>query len=417
MSLHTVDICLDFPTNGLPDGTGNQTLYFRVLESQTVTFLRPILRQRIAVNIAFFINGFVYASWVSRLPRIQELYLANDRTISFVLLALSTGAVLAMPFTGWIIIRNGSRRVTLMSVILFCILVPFMPFFSFWLYAIPLFFLVGALTGMLDVAMNAQAVIVEREYGKPIMTSFHALFSIGMAMGAWCGSFFAEGDWSLFTHFSGVAAVSLLLSLWMSMNLVQDKPSSDAVQEGPLFRLPNAALISVGIIAFCCMLGEGAIADWSVNYMENIARADKATAPIALAAFAVAMTAGRLLGDRARKKVGDIKLIGLGGVVSCTGLILAIAGPLPFIVIGGCFLTGLGLSTIVPIAYSIAGNTKDLPSGVGLAMVTTVGYTGFLVGPPLIGFIAEWQSLRLALSVVASMLFIMTILGFLLKRK
>jgi MFS family permease len=376
-----------------------------------------VFRQRIAVNIAFFINGFVYANWVSRLPRIQELYGANDQTIAFVLLALSTGAVVAMPFAGWIIIRNGSRRITLLSVILYCVFVPVIPLFEFWGYAIPLFFIMGAVTGVLDVAMNAQAVIVEQRYAKPIMTSFHAYFSIGMALGAWCGALFAETGSQLIVHFGIIVIAALLISAWMFFHLIHDMPSRETVHEGPLFRLPNAALITVGVVAFCCMMGEGSMADWSVNYMENIAGAGKSLAPLALSAFATAMTVGRIFGDRVRASVGDVRLIVVGGVIATGGLALALIFPIPYVVITGCFFVGLGLSTIVPITYSIAGNTKDLPAGVGLAMVTTVGYTGFLFGPPIIGFIAEWQNLRIALLFVAVLLLVMTILGAAYRRK
>ena len=159
------------------------------------------------------------------------------------------------------------------------------------------------------------------------------------------------------------------------------------------------------------MVGEGAMSDWSVNYMENIAMASKTLAPIGLSAFATAMTLGRIFGDKMRMVLGDKKMIILGGLIAVTGLALALILPSPYITIAGFFLVGLGLSSIVPIAYSIAGNTKDLPSGVGLAMVTTVGYSGFLIGPPVIGFIADWQTLRVALLMVTLLFIIMTALG------
>ena len=153
------------------------------------------------------------------------------------------------------------------------------------------------------------------------------------------------------------------------------------------------------------------MSDWSVNYMENIAEASKTLAPIGLSAFATSMTIGRLFGDRVRMLMGDKKMIIAGGLIAVVGLSLSLAFPYPYVSIGGFFLVGLGLSSIVPIAYSIAGNTKQLPPGVGLAMVTTVGYSGFLFGPPIIGFIADWQTLRVALGFVAVLLVLMTILG------
>jgi predicted MFS family arabinose efflux permease len=260
--------------------------------------------------------------------------------------------------------------------------------------------------------MNAQAVMVERAYNKPIMTSFHAFFSIGMALGAWCGALFTDLRIELSQHLIIVCALSLLFVMWVRRNLIEDKPDISAVSEGPLFRLPNKALLSVGIIAFCCMMGEGAISDWSVNYMENIALSPKTVAPIALSAFATAMTLGRLFGDRFRSRWGDTKLIVYGGLISLSGLALALIVPTPYVAITGFFLVGTGLSTIVPITYSIAGNAKDLPSGVGLAMVTTVGYSGFLFGPPIIGFLADTWNLRIALLVIAILFVIMTALGF-----
>lgn len=371
-----------------------------------------MLLNRIAVKIAFFLNGFVYANWVSRLPRIQEQYEADNGTIGLVLLAMSVGAVGAMPFTGWLIIRNGSRKVSLASLIVYCAFVPFIPWMPGIAFLILLYIILGISTGMLDVAMNAQAVIVEQQYKKPIMTSFHAFFSIGMALGAWCGAFFADIKVDLSYHFMIISAGSLLLVVWVRGNLVEDKPDLTAVTEGPLFRMPNRALLVVGIIAFCCMMGEGAISDWSVNYMENIANSSEALAPIALSAFATAMTIGRLLGDRFRTWWGDTKLISVGGLISTAGIALALSMPAPYVSILGFFLVGIGLSTIVPITYSIAGNAKELPPGVGLAMVTTVGYSGFLFGPPLIGFLADISDLRKALIVVAVLFLVMTVLGF-----
>jgi MFS family permease len=372
-----------------------------------------VLLNRIAVKIAFFLNGFIYANWVSRLPRIQEQYGADNGTIGIVLLSMSLGAVAAMPFTGWVIIKNGSRRITLFAVILYCVFVPLIPLMPGVLSLIILFLIMGIVTGMLDVAMNAQAVMIEQLYQRPIMTSFHAFFSIGMALGAWCGAFFADLNIDLTKHLSTIVVISLIAAFWVSRNLIHDKPDPAAHSEGPLFRIPSRALVSIGIIAFCCMMGEGAMADWTVNYMENIAHASRSLAPIALSSFATSMTLGRIFGDRVRAAWGDTKLIMIGGLMSSVGLGLSLIFPDPYISIGGFFLVGLGLSTIVPIAYSIAGNSKGLPSGVGLAMVTTVGYSGFLFGPPIIGFIADLSTLRMGLILVIVLFVIMTILGFL----
>ncbi|WP_160143529.1 MFS transporter [Chryseolinea soli] len=376
-----------------------------------------MLRHRIAVKITFFVNGFILANWVARLPRIQELYGADNGDIGLVLFSLSIGAVAAMPFAGWVIIKNGSRSISLLTAILYSAVVPLIPLMPNFAALVALYFCIGVITGMYDVAINAQAVMVEREYKRPIMTSFHAFFSLGMMLGAWSAALFTDIRVDLESHFLIVAGVSLAAVAWASRNLIHDKPDPGAHTDGPLFRLPNASLISVGVIAFCCMMGEGAMSEWTVNFMENIARSTKALAPIALSAFATAMTLGRFFGDGARATFGDRTMIILGGILAFAGLSLALVIPLPYVSIAGFFLVGLGLSTIVPIAYSIAGNTRELPSSVALAMVTTVGYSGFLIGPPVIGFIADAHTLRVALTVVAALFIVMTVLGIRYKSK
>lgn len=347
---------------------------------------------------------------MARLPRIQELYSIDNSLVGLTLLASSVGALFAMPFTGWLIIKNGSRRIGIVSVVSYCCLLPFIPIMPSFFGLLFLFFLLGVSAGMLDVSMNSQAVMVEQHVGKPIMTSFHALFSIGMMVGALAGSFFTKLGVGLLAHFTIISLLCLIPIFLSVKHLVNDKPEAKKTAE-PLFRLPNGAMVSIGLIAFCCMLGEGAMADWSTNYMEVITKADPALAPIGLFAFALAMTIGRLIGDAARTKFGDRKLIIICGVISTVGLCLAIAVINPFVAISGFFIVGLGLSVVVPVAYSIAGNSKDLPPGVALAMVTTVGYSGFLFGPPIIGFIADWQNLRIALAVVGLLFVLMTFLS------
>jgi MFS family permease len=365
---------------------------------------------RIAVKILFFLNGFIHANYYSRLPRIQNHFLINNGELGFVLLSASVGALFAMPFTGWMIIRNGSRRVTIFAAYFYCAMIPFIPLMSNMAMLMALFFVIGLSTGMLDVAMNAQAVMVEQQLKKPIMTSFHALFSVGMMLGALCGSLFSEINTSLFYHFLIITIISLASVFIARYYLIHDKPLKHD-NDIPAFRLPNVAMVGIGVIAFCCMLGEGAMADWSTNYMENIAKAGQGVAPLGLSAFALAMTIGRIFGDGARVKYGDRSLMIICSLIALAGLIIAISFTHPLFAIIGFFVIGIGLSVIVPIAYSIAGNSKDLPPGVGLAMVTTVGYSGFLFGPPIIGFLADMSTLRYALVLVGVLFAVMSVLS------
>lgn len=328
-----------------------------------------------------------------------------------VLLTEAIGATIAMPFTGWLILRNGSRTITLFSAFMYSAIVVAIPFMGTLAGLFALYFLMGLVTGIFDVAMNSQAVMVEQQYKRPIMTSFHALFSIGMTIGGLSGALFTDLGFVLEHHFLIISAMAVVASLWISRNLIYDKPVAKSISADPLFRLPNAALIGIGIITFCCMLGEGAMANWSVKYMEEVVHSSVELAPIALSAFAAAMTLGRLFGDKARTSLGDKQMIIVGGLLSSVGVALAVALPFDYSAIAGFFMVGLGLSTIVPIAYSIAGNTKGLPQSVGLSMVTTVGYSGFMFGPPIIGFVADWTSLRYSLALVMALFITMTALG------
>jgi MFS family permease len=365
---------------------------------------------RIAVKLVFFINGFVHANLASRFPRIQELFQLDNGMLGLILLCSSLGALLAMPFTGWLVVQNGSRRVGIFAVFAYCLILPVVPFMSGFIGLASVFFLMGVTAGMLDISMNAQAIMIEQQLKKPIMTSFHALFSIGMGVGALTGVLFIKLQSSLMLHFTIIVVASVIGSLWARYHFVHDKPKEKS-KEGQVFRLPNSAMVGIGIIAFCSMLGEGAMVDWSTNYMEHISLADKVLAPMALASFSLAMTIGRLFGDSARARFGDRLLMIYCGLTAAIGMGLSIIFIQPYAVIIGFFIVGLGLSVIVPIAYSIAGNTKGLPSSVGLAMVTTVGYSGFLFGPPIIGFLADWQTLRIALLLVVVLFITMTVLS------
>lgn len=372
--------------------------------------MKSIYPARLAVKVIFFLNGFAHANYYSRLPRLQEIYGLSDGTLGVVLLSTAIGAFLAMPFTGWLVMRHGSRRVGLFSVYMYCGLVPFIPLFPSSLpFLLTVFFLLGVSAGMLDVSMNAQAVMIEQKWGKPIMTSFHAFFSVGMMIGALTGSLFTEINADLPTHFAAITVLNVIVITIARFFILHDKPEKKV--EGPAFTVPNAAMAGIGVIAFCSMLGEGAMADWSTIYMENFAHAAPSISPWGLAAFALAMTAGRIFGDAARIKFGDRKLMGVCGIISSLGLILAILIPHPIAVISGFFIVGIGLATIVPIAYSIAGNARDLPSSVALSMVTTVGYSGFMIGPPIIGMLADYITLRFALLVVLALFLLMTALA------
>jgi MFS family permease len=363
---------------------------------------------RLAVNLFFLINGFVYANWAARIPALQDSLDLSNKQIGLILLAHAIGAFIAMPVTGFLISKYSSKKVTTISGLLFpffFLCIPWMD--SFTTLLIP-FFAMGMATGMMDVAMNAQAVEVEKAYQKPIMTFFHAMFSIGMVLGGIAGGLAISGGFPTSQHFPAVFIVAMIFLFFCSKHLYPDAPAEQS--DEPWFVLPKGALIGLGIIGFCCMMGEGAISDWSTIYMKKIVQSDEYLYAYGLTGFAAMMTVGRLLGDKGRLRFGDYKMLIGGSILSLLGIGLVLSLVNPFIVILGFAIVGLGVSNIVPIVYSIAGSMPDIKPGVGIAMVTTIGYTGFMIGPPVIGFVADVSSLHIALFLLAGLFLIMTVL-------
>ncbi len=356
-------------------------------------------KHRWAVSVFFWINGFIYANWVARLPEIQQLYGVSNAMLGTLLLCLAAGAMVAMPFSGWLTLRFGSRQITAATGIVFCMVVPLLPLITHLGLVAVLFVLIGMLNGAMDVSMNGQGVYVERMYQRPILSSLHAMFSIGMAIGAGLGALAAHGQVSLFMHFTLGCALSLGLVLWAARHLVNDageKAVSAAAGSG--FRLPTRAILPLGIIAFCGMTGEGSMADWSAIYMNKVVGKDVGFSALTFGVFTAAMTIGRVFGDYSTAQLGKERLLLYNSVAAIGGLSLVILWPQPWPVLTGFFLVGLGLATVVPIIYSAAGNTPGVAPSVGIAMATTVGYAGFFVGPPVIGYLSDIFNLRIGLT-------------------
>ena len=373
-------------------------------------------KNRLAVAILFFINGLIYANWVARLPEIQSLYGLSNSMLGTVLLCNAAGAITAMPFAGIITHRFGSRGVSGVTALFFCFVFPMIPLMNTLWVIIPIFFMMGVCGGAMDVSINGQAVFVERMHSKPIMSSFHAVFSGAMGLGANIGAFFAKNETPLFQHFLLIAVFCFMISIWAYFNLVRDKinspvlPDSEGEDEQPKFRLPTAAILPLGIIAFCGMTGEGSMADWSANYLNKVIGVDAGFAALGVAAFAWAMFLGRLVGDYLVRIFGKRNLLIYSCLVAIVGLGIALSVLSVWVALSGFFLVGLALSNVVPIIYSTAGNTEGVTPSVGIAMATTVGYAGFFIGPPVIGYLADIFSLRIGLLFTLSLFVVMLIL-------
>ncbi len=368
---------------------------------------------RWAVSSVFLTNGVLYASYVSRIPDIQQHYQLDYKGVGFVLLTGAVGSLIAMPFTGGLISMWGSKRVTLTASFLFCLSVAlFMLSPTIGLLAF-IFFLKGIAAGITDVAMNAQAVLVERSFQRPIMAAFHGIFSVGMFAGAALGTMFISMKVNVLHHLIIISSAGFLFVISLARNLVKEDFEITILRKTKkkFINVPSTALIGIGVISFCGMLAEGAMADWSTNFMREVVEASPSLAPLGLTAFSLAMVIGRFLGDQARMFFGDQPLINISSMLAIAGLILIISGLSVVISIFGFFLAGIGLSVIVPIVYSKAGNTPGIDAGTGISMVTTIGYSGFMVGPPVIGYLADWKGLQIAYGFVLLLLIVMFFLN------
>lgn len=354
-----------------------------------------MLKNKIAVYLLFAINGLLCASYTTRFPELQQIHGLDAQAIGFNLFSIALGALIAMPFIGMVMVRKSSARIATMSALSYCLLLPFIGFAGHFWALIFVFFIIGLATGAMDVAMNAQAIHTEKEAKKSLISSFHAMFSGGMMLGAGLGTLFIKYGFSISEHMLIISVLSGILLVWCSRNLLISGTQKAEVSQK--FKIPNFSLISIGIIAFCSMLGEGAMANWSTIYMVKIVHAGTEIAPLALAAFSFSMMLTRLWGDFIRNKWPDKYLMIANGIIAVIGLMILLIFPIPLAAIFGFFLIGVGLSTIVPIVYSTAGNLPEYPSSIGLGLVTTFGYAGLLLGPTIIGTLSNFYNLKIAM--------------------
>ncbi len=355
---------------------------------------------RLAVLAIFFLNGVGIATWVVRIPAVKERLSLSAGLLGLALLAVAVGALASMVFTGSLISRLGSRPVVGATALLFAFaLVPPSLSPNLPLLALSLM-LLGAANGALDVSMNAQAVAIEKEYGKPIMSSFHAAFSVGGLAGAVGGGLVASHGVGVTPHFLGVAVTIALGVIVARRTMLPAEVDAGGSDGGPAFARPTRALLGLGMISFCALLGEGAVGDWSAVYLKSSLGTGPGFAATGYAAFSLMMVAGRITGDRLTGYFGPARLVRLGGAVAAVGLGLSLTVGHPLVALAGFASAGAGFSIVFPLALSAAGRTKGTAPGPALAAVSTLGYTGFLAGPPIIGFLAQLLDLGAALYVV-----------------
>lgn len=344
-------------------------------------------RGRWAVAAMFCTNGFMVGSWAPQIPLLLTRLDIREATLGLLILGFGLGALIAMPSCGVLIPRFGSRKIlSIFAAIctLGLLIVVAMP--TVWLAA-PAMVLFGALVGGMDVAMNTNAVAVERRLGRAIMSASHGFWSLGGFAGGALGGVTIQRFGTL-PHAMIVAVIGLIV-VFSAMRFVinEDEPASETKTKFSLPRHP--AIYIVGLIALFAMIPEGAILDWGALYLRQERGAEIATAGFAFAAFSATMATMRFLGDAVRNRFGAVLTLRVSSIIAAVGILVAGLSDTPWFAIAAFAFAGLGLANIVPIAFSAAGNQAGISSAAGMSVVSTLGYSGILVAPSLIGFIGQ----------------------------
>ena len=346
-----------------------------------------VSQARWAVSALFFANGLAVGSWAPKLPAMMERLEISESVAGLLVLALGIGSVCLMPVFGAMVARRGSARAVTLASVLFApslIWISLAP--TVWIVAVTVLAF-GGLMGGMDVAMNANAVAVERARRRAIMSSCHGFWSLGGVAGAGAGGLGIQALGELTHAIIVTLAVAVILALALP-RLLRDSPTGEHLRQ-PL-RLPRSPLpYLMGLMALACMIPEGAILDWAAVYLQREMGASLAVAGWGFAACAGAMAVMRFLGDAIRGRFGAVWTLRVSALIAMAGLGLAGMSPSPGIAIAGFGLAGIGIANLVPIAFSAAGNLPGLAQGIGLSVVTTMGYSGILLAPGTIGFLAE----------------------------
>jgi MFS family permease len=352
--------------------------------------------------VLFLVHGLVTATWVSRIPAIQTALGLNNGILGLTLLSGAVGAVTTIPLAGWLVTRYGSRKVSAVSSIAFCVAValPSLAINAFTLSAALLIY--GAVAAAMDVSMNAHGVDVEKAMGRPTMSRFHGMFSLGGMAGAAIGGLAAAHGAPPVLHFVTAGLVCLGAVLIVRPMLLDVHEDGMLVSHRlPLRNIPRV-LWALSAIGFCILLSEGAMADWTAVYFRQVLKAGPGIAAAGYAVFSAAMAVFRLLGDLITARLGPLRTVRAGSLVAALGLFSALCMTAPALALPGFAAAGAGFSVIIPLVFGSGGRVESVSPGAGIATVTGIGYIGFLVGPPTIGFLSQLFTLRYALGWVVA---------------
>ena len=361
----------------------------------------PLTRIRFATAVYFFISGFGYSSWTSRIPGIKESLKLNDAHFGTLLFMMPVGLLVTMPFTGKLLDHYSSRTIMLIGTILYNIVLAVIGFSAYtWVLGM-LLFCFGSSRNLMNLSINAQAIGVQGLYTRSIMSSFHAIWSMAGFAGAAVGYLMVTLNIIPAWHLLGVSLLLSTFTLYFYKDILDQQP--DHKHKRSIFRLPPKGMLVFSLICFTSMACENTMYDWSGVYIRQVLHGSKAVATIGFVIYMVAMTTGRFIGDRMADRFGIKKVLAASGIlITCGFAITVLSNNIPVTFIGYLF-TGFGVSCVVPFVFSLAGKIPMSNPGAALASVSSLGYLGFLLVPPMIGYVAQASSLRISFAIIAVM--------------
>ena len=384
-------------TSNLPEGTA------------TDFDLQPS-RIRWAVSLFYWGQGVSFASWASRIPDIKYNLQLSDALLGSILLALPLGQLFTMPISGRLVTRFGSRKVLIIAAPLYVLALSNLGLATAPWHLAVFLFLFGVVGNMCNISVNTQGVEAEKLFPKPIMTSFHGAWSIGGFTGALIGLAMINLHVSTYLHFVIIVAF-MWCNVFLNYKYLVPGKGTGIAAKSRLFIKPEGVLMQLGIIGFCSMAAEGAMFDWSGVYFKDIVNAPSSLVVLGYASFMIMMALGRFLGDSVILKLGRRRTVQISGLVIGAGMFISVLFPYIIPATIGFMLVGLGVSSIVPTVYSVAGKNEKVSAGMALAMVSSVSYLGFLMGPPLIGYISALSNLRYSYAVIGCFGLLVTFLA------
>lgn len=357
---------------------------------------------RVAVGGLFFLLGFCSATWASRIPAIQQALGISDSFLGIILFALPVGSMLSLSFAGLLVTKWGSKKVAVCAVLAYAAFLCLIGLAQSIPLLITTLVLFGTAGNTANIAINTQAVGVEGRYGRNIMASFHGIWSLAGFTAAGIGTVMMGRNVLPQHHFIGSAVLALAgVAACFPYLLPEEEKAAPQTRKRPFAR-PHSSLVKLGVIAFCCMICEGAMFDWSGVYFQKVVLANPEWIGAGYTAFMCTMATGRFVADWVVHRTGFKKTVQASGVLIATGLLISVLFPYLPAAILGFLIVGFGVSSVIPLVYSEAGKSRYASPGIALTAVSSIGFLGFLLGPPLIGLIAGAFSLRISFLLIAA---------------